>query len=87
MPSSNFANSSASYPSGWYPTTSSSSPSINIFIPYSSSYSRETHEMYSELGFILRPSKTISSPTSTCNSKSSLGSKSRSSVMKWFGAC
>lgn len=72
------------YPSGWYPTTSSSSPSINIFIPCSSSYSRETHEMYNELGFILRPSKTIPSSTTT-KSKSSLGSsfkltKSRSYV-------
>lgn len=61
------------YTSGWYPTTSSSSPSINIFIPCSSSYSRETHEMYNELGFILRPSKAIPSPTTT-KSKLSLGS-------------
>lgn len=80
------------YPSGWYPTTSSSSPSINLFIPYSSSSSRETHEMYSELGFILRPSKTIPSPTTTVTqskSKCSLSSsltKSRSFVMKWLGA-
>lgn len=77
---------SSAYSSGWYPTTSSSSPSINIFIPYSSSYSRETHEMYNELGLILRPSKTITSPTTTSKSKSSLGSsfkltKSRSYEM------
>lgn len=63
------------YPSGWYPTTSSSSPSFNLFIPYTSSYSRETHEMYNELGFILRPSKsTTPSPSTTTNSKSSFTS-------------
>ena len=65
----------SSYPSGWYPTTSSSSPSFNLFIPYTSSYSRDTHEMYNELGFILRPSKsTTPSPTATTKSKSSFKS-------------
>ena len=78
------------YSSGWYPTTSSSSPSINIFIPCSSSYSRETHEMYNELGFILRPSKTIPNSRTTTKSKSSLGSsfkltKSRSYVNEMVG--
>ena len=59
----------STYSSGWYPTTSSSSPSINFFIPYTSSSSRETHEMYNELGFILRPSRTTPSPTTTTKPK------------------
>lgn len=61
----------ASYSSGWYPTTSSSSPSINLFIPYTSSQSRETHEMYNELGFILRPSKITPPPSTTTDSSKS----------------
>lgn len=75
-------------PSGWYSTAgTSSSPSIK---PYSSSYSRETHDMYNELGVILCPSKIIPSSTNS-KSKSLLGSNSKLSktmsyVMKWLGA-
>ncbi|CAA7259870.1 unnamed protein product [Cyclocybe aegerita] len=80
----------------FFPTTASSTPSFNLFIPSSAASSRETHEMYQEFGFILRPSSKQNqnqnrsvSASSTASSKASLSSSSskssRSSIRKWFG--
>ncbi|KDR83627.1 hypothetical protein GALMADRAFT_235922 [Galerina marginata CBS 339.88] len=69
-----------------FPTTPSSGPSFNLFIPTSSISSRETHEMYEEFGFVLRPSnrQTTCGPTKSKSSKFS-STKSRSSLRKWLG--
>ncbi|PPQ77649.1 hypothetical protein CVT25_011085 [Psilocybe cyanescens] len=72
--------------------TASANPSFNLFIPSSSSSSREMHEIYGEFGLVLRPSNkqrangvsngSIKSKASM--SSSSTGSRS-SSLRKWFG--
>ncbi|KAJ3512992.1 hypothetical protein NLJ89_g3208 [Agrocybe chaxingu] len=78
----------------FFPTAASSTPSFNLFIPSSAASSHETHEMYQEFGFILRPSSKQNqnrsvSASSTASSKASLSSSSskssRSSIRKWFG--
>ncbi|KAF8974426.1 hypothetical protein BDZ97DRAFT_1911610 [Flammula alnicola] len=57
-----------------FPTTSSASPSFNLFIPSTAASSRETHEMYAELGFVFRPSNRQTSYGST-KSNGSIKSK------------
>ncbi|KIM46073.1 hypothetical protein M413DRAFT_23859 [Hebeloma cylindrosporum] len=70
----------------YYPTASSVSSSFNLFIPSSTASPRETHEMYQEFGFVLRPSNK-QTVTSTGSKSSTLTSstKSRSSLRKWLG--
>ncbi|KAF8165238.1 hypothetical protein B0H34DRAFT_793649 [Crassisporium funariophilum] len=68
-----------------FPTTYSASQSFNLFIPSNSSSSRDTHEMYEELGFILRPSNSQASSRNSQKSSKTSSTKSRSSLRKWLG--